>query len=130
MYPKYRPLLPQIAFNANTYGKSTPIQTWLSRIVCIDCIQVALVGAFILQTSFDKRTRVLLYTHDVVHHSPALPLEIGFCHQQALGSIRHIPLCIGKGTNKIGNKEELCKKNRSATKKVPNWDFLDYIMYY
>ena len=33
-------------------------------------------------------------------------------------------------TNKIGNKEELSKKKRFATKKVPNWDFLDYIMYY
>ena len=36
MYSKYRPLLPQIAFNANTRGKSTPIQTWLSRTVCIE----------------------------------------------------------------------------------------------
>ena len=61
MYSKYRPLLPQIARKTNTRGKSTPIQTWLSRIVCFPLVQFALVGAFILQTSFDKRTRVLFY---------------------------------------------------------------------
>ena len=45
-----------------------------------------------------------------------------------LVTIRHIPLCNCKGTNKIGNKEELCKKNRRAIKKVPKYLELSIIL--
>ena len=56
------------------------MQTWLSRTVLWLIVQFALVGAFILQTSFDKRTRVLLYAHDVLAKQPRPTIGQGYCH--------------------------------------------------
>ena len=127
MYSKYRPLLPQIAFNANTYRKSTPIQTWLSRIVCIDFVQVALVGAFILQTSFDKRTRVLLYTHDVlqsVPHSHQRLVSAINKHQTQSSIYRYAIAKLQKVFGFTSRKREkfgLGQEKSLKTKKVPKY---------
>ena len=68
MYSKYRPLLPQIASKTNTQKEHAYTRRASLELRFWKLVQFALVGAFILQTSFDKRTRVLLFhTHDVSH---------------------------------------------------------------
>lgn len=113
MYSKYRPLLPQIATEPNTKGKSTPITDVALSNCLVLFVQVALVGAFILQTSFDKRTRVLLYTHDVVQSGP-------HSHQSLVIARNKHKANLGKCHNaatKVQRKNQFCKKIKGKLKK-------------
>ena len=129
MYSKYRPLLPQIAQEPNTKGKSTPIADVTLSNCLVLFVQVALVGAFILQTSFDKRTRVLLYTHDVLHHDPHSHWRLVSAinkHWAQSGIYRY---AIAKIQIKLEIKKNFARKIVMQQKKSQNiWNFKEYIV--